>query len=152
MRSARNVWLRSLVAASLICVPSSAPVRAGQAPSSPYATWTVTIVLPPRVMAGHSATLAVFGADGKLASGVTVTIDDGQSRTTDRTGRATVIAPASRDYMLAKGSGASVAALIDPATGATEPAATTAPPVISRKDRFWIYTSGLRREADAEHG
>ena len=84
MKSTCKRWLCTIVVATLVCVPS-ALVRAGQAPSSPYATWTVTIVLPPRVMAGHSATLAVFGADGKLASGVTVTIDDGQSVTTDRT-------------------------------------------------------------------
>jgi hypothetical protein len=151
MKGARKLRLCTIVAGALVCVPSSAPLRAGQAPSSPYATWTVTIVLPPRVMAGHSATLAVFGADGKLASGVTVTIDDGQSVTTDGTGRATFIAPASHDYMLAKGSGSSVAALIDPATGASEPAATTVPPVISRKDRFWICTAGLRGEADADN-
>jgi hypothetical protein len=151
MRSTCELWSCAMVAATLVCPPPAASVRAGQASSSPYATWKVTIVLPPRVMAGHSATLAVFGADGKLASGVTVTIDDGQTVTTDRTGRATFMAPASHDYMLAKGSGAAVAALIDPATGASEPAATTAPPVISRKDRFWVCAAGLRGEADADN-
>jgi hypothetical protein len=151
MRRSCGVDLRAVVAGALLCVLAAAPVCAGQAPSSPYATWTVTIVLPPRVMAGHPATLAVFGADGKLASGVKVTIDDGQTVTTDRTGRATFTAPAARDYMLAKGSGASVAALVDPATGASEPAATTAPPVISRRDRFWVCTAGLRGEADADN-
>ena len=100
-------------------------------------------------MAGHPATLAVFGVDGKLAPGVSVTLSDGQTLTTDRTGRATFTAPPSGEYLLAKGSGASVAALIDPATGASEPRETTAPPVISLHDRFWACTAGLRGDADA---
>src|SRR5580700_5663859 len=91
------------------------------AQANPATTWTVTIVLPPRVMAGHPATLAVFGVDGKLAAGVTVTLGDGRTLMTDRTGRATFSAPATGDYLLAKGSGASVAALIDPAAGSSEP-------------------------------
>jgi hypothetical protein len=124
------------------------PVRV-QAQANPATTWTVTIVLPPRVMAGHPATLAVFGVDGKLAAGVTVTLGDGRALTTDRTGRATFTAPATGDYLLAKGSGASVVALIDPATGASEPKETTAPPVISLRDRFWVCSAGLRGDADA---
>ncbi len=123
---------------------------AAQAQSSAYTTWSVTILLPLRVMAGHPATLAVFGVDGKLAAGVTVTIDDGQTVTTDRTGRATFTAPAAHDYMLAKASGASAAALVDPATGASEPAATVVQPVISLRDRFWVCTPGLRGDADAD--
>ena len=102
-------------------------------------------MLPPRVMAGHPATLAVFGVDGKLAAGVTVTIDDGQTVTTDRTGRATFIAPAAHDYMLAKASGASAAALVDPATGASEPAATTVPPLISLRRSLLDLLGGTAR-------
>ncbi len=123
-----------------------APVHA-QAQANPSTTWTVTIVLPPRVMAGHPATLAVFGVDGKLAAGVTVTLSDGQTLTTDRTGRAKFTVPASGEYLLAKGSGASVAALIDPAAGASEPKETTAPPMISLRDRFWVCTAGLSGDA-----
>jgi len=78
-----------------------------------------------------------------------VALSDGQTLTTDRTGRATFTAPTSGEYLLAKGSGASVAALIDPATGASEPKETTAPPVISVRDRFWVCTAGLRGDADA---
>jgi hypothetical protein len=121
-----------------------------QAQANPSTTWTVTIVLPPRVMAGHPATLAVFGVDGKLAAGVTVTLNDGQTLTTDHTGRATFSVPATGDYLLVKGSGASVAALIDPAAGSSEPNETTAPPVISLHDRFWVCTEGLRGDADAD--
>src|ERR1700733_11086434 len=142
-----SVW-RS--AAMLVaCAGVSLVVQVGpmgaqpQTQANPATTWTVTIVLPPRVMAGHPATLAVFGVDGKLAAGVTVTLGGGRTLTTDRTGRATFSAPATGDYLLAKGSGASVVALIDPAAGTSEPKETTVPAVISLRDRFWVCSAGL---------
>ncbi len=101
-------------------------------------------------MAGHPATLAVLGVDGKLAAGGTVTLGDGQTLTTDRTGRAVFTVPTSGDYLLAKGAGASVAALIDPAAGASEPKETTLPAFVSTRDRFWICSPGLRGDADAD--
>jgi hypothetical protein len=132
-----------------IAVARILPSRA-QAESSPNTTWTVSIVLPPRLMASHPATLAVLGVDGKLAAGVTVTLSDGQSLTTDRTGRAVFTVPSSGDYLLAKGAGASVAALIDPAAGASEPKETTLPAFVSLRDRFWICSPALRGDADAD--
>jgi hypothetical protein len=101
-------------------------------------------------MAGHPATLAVLGVDGKLAAGVTVTLGDGQTLKTDRAGRALFTVPASGDYLLAKGSGASVAALIDRAVGGSEPKDTTLPAFVSVRDRFWICSPALRGEADAD--
>jgi hypothetical protein len=106
-------------------------------------------VLPPRLMAGHPATLAVLGADGKLASGVTVDLGNGQTVTTDRTGRALFNVPALGDYLLAKAPGATVATLVDPAVEASEPQVNTLPAVVSMRDRFWICGAGLRGEADA---
>jgi hypothetical protein len=125
------------------------PAQAQPAQANPYTTWTLTIVLPPRLMAGHPATLAVLGVDGKLASGVTVTVGDGQTLTTDHTGRAIFTVPASGDYLLARGAGASVAALIDPAVSESEPKQTTVPPVVSVRDSFWICSGGLGGDADA---
>ena len=124
------------------------PVHAHNQANSPT-TWTVTIVLPPKLMAGHPATLAVLGVDGKLAAGVKVDLSDGQSVTTDRTGRAVFSVPPTGDYLLAKGSGASAAALIDPAIAASEPKAITLPAIVSAQDRFWICGAGLSGEADA---
>jgi hypothetical protein len=120
-----------------------------QIQSTPLTTWTVTIVLPPKLMAGHPATLAVLGVDGKLASDVTVDLGNGQSVKTDRTGRALFTVPATGDYLLAKASGASVATLIDPAVGASEPQGITLPAVVSIRDHFWICGGGLRGDADA---
>jgi hypothetical protein len=152
-----NALAAACVALSLLGGSLTAPELRAQAQASPQApaeanpdtTWTVTIVLPPRLMAGHPATLAVLGVDGKLASGVTVTLGDGQTLTTDRTGRALFTAPTSSDYLVAKGSGASVAALIDPAEAASEPKETTLPAFVSVRDRFWICGPGLRGDADA---
>jgi hypothetical protein len=101
-------------------------------------------------MASHPATLAVLGVDGKLAAGAMVTLGDGQTLTTDRTGRAVFTVPASGDFLLAKGAGSSAAALIDTATGASEPKDTTLPPFVSTRDRFWICSPSLRGDADAD--
>src|SRR5277367_3536546 len=143
--------IAAIVSMSMWCgiavARASAPRAQDQ--SNSYTTWTVKIVLPPRLMAGHPATLAVLGVDGKLAPGAMVTLGDGQTLTTDRTGRAVFTVPATGDYLLARGSGASVAALIDPATGASEPKETTLPPIVSTRDRFWICSAGLRGDADA---
>ncbi|HXU21207.1 MAG TPA: hypothetical protein VN788_11545 [Verrucomicrobiae bacterium] len=123
--------------------------RASQNEPSVSNAWMVTIVLPPELMAGHPATLAVLGVDGKLAAGVKVDMGNDLSVTTDRTGRALFTVPSSGDYLLAKASGASAAALIDPAAGASEPKAVSLPPVVSVRDRFWICGAGLSSEADA---
>jgi len=143
-----GTFVKAFVCIFFVAFNASLPAPA-QTNANPSTTWTVTIVLPPRLMAGHPATLAVFGVDGKLAPGVNITLSDGQALMTDRTGRATFTVPTSGEYLLAKGSGASVAALIDPATGASEPKETTAPPVISLRDRFWVCTAGLRGDGDA---
>jgi hypothetical protein len=129
---------------SLLASPS-------RAQSTANATWSVTIVLPPKVVAGHPATLAVFGADGRLASGVTVEAAPDQRVTTDTTGRAVFTAPSDRRFLLAKSSGAASVALMD--TDAPDGASSTitVAPMISLKDRFSICGGGFRGDADANH-
>lgn len=109
----------------------------------------VTIVLPPRVMAGHPATLAILGTDGKLATGIDVDLGNGQIVTTDRTGRALFEVPATGDYVLARSGDASAATLIDPATASSEPNAASLPSIVSIHDRLWICAASLRGEADS---
>jgi hypothetical protein len=127
----------------------SAPALRAQAESTPLTTSTVAIVLPPKLVAGSPATLAVLGVDGKLASGVTVELGSGERVTTDRTGRAFFTAPASGGIFLAKGSGASVAALVDPALPAGAAQAISVAPTVSLHDRFSICGAALRGDADA---
>lgn len=145
----RSIAVGAILVPALLCGTLFTPVLAWQATRSVSNTWTVTIVLPPRLMAGHPATLGVLGVDGKLAAGVQVDLGDGLRVTTDRNGRALFTVPASGDYLLAKASGASAAALIDPASGASEPQSVSLPPVVSVRDRFWICGAGLSGDADA---
>jgi hypothetical protein len=115
-------------------------------------TWYVTIVMPPKMIAGHPATLAILGADGRLAPNVSVMIGDGQSLKTDATGRASFTAPATPGVLFAEASGALAVTLIDesPAPGAqTAKGELAVAAVISLKDRFTICGGGFRGDADA---
>lgn len=102
-------------------------------------------------MAAHPATLAVFGPEGKLAPGVSVDLSDGESITTDRTGRAHFTAPAKGTFLLARAEGTTAAALIDPATGESESSSATLPPVVSLNKNLWICGPGLQGDANADN-
>ena len=145
----RNIVVGTAFVLALLCSALFTRVLASQATPGISNTWTVTIVLPPRLMAGHPATLGVLGVDGKLAAGVQVDLGNGLRVTTDRNGRAPFTVPVSGDYLLTKASGASAAALIDPASAASEPKSVSLPPVVSLRDRFWICGAGLSGDADA---
>ncbi|MGH9687349.1 MAG: hypothetical protein ACRD5K_09680 [Candidatus Acidiferrales bacterium] len=118
--------------------------------AAPFATSAVTIVLPPELMAAHPATLAVFGVDGKLAPAISVALSDGESVTTDRTGRAHFTAPASGMFLLAQAEGATATALIDPATGASESQSVTLSAFVSLRESFWLCGPGLHGDATAD--
>lgn len=119
-----------------------------RAQSAPNATWSVTIVMPSRIVAGQPATLAVFGADKRLASSVAVEIGKDTSVVTDDTGRATFTAPREGDYLLARSSAHSAAALMDSDVQAAAGQPISVEPAISQKDWFTIRGSGFRGEAD----
>jgi hypothetical protein len=130
---------------------STISALSAQAQSTPSSAWTVTIVLPPKIVAGKLATLAVIGVHGRLASGVSVTLGRDQSVITDGTGRASFTAPSDGPVLLATASGASAAALIDSAVPATSPQSISIAPVVSLKDRFSICGGGFSGDADADH-
>lgn len=123
--------------------------RPSRAQSTPGATWSVTIVLPPKVVASRPATLAVFGADGKLAPGVTVEVAKDQRVTTDTTGRATFMASSEGSIVIAKAAGRAAAALVDEDGPATDSRPISVALVISSKDSFSICGGEFRGEADA---
>ncbi|HXJ15782.1 MAG TPA: hypothetical protein VNM68_01135 [Candidatus Polarisedimenticolia bacterium] len=151
MRNLRTLGLMAAASCGLFggVAPASAPATGSQAQSNPLTTWTVTIVLTPRLVANRPATLAVLGVDGKLAAGVTIDLGSGQRVTTDRTGRAYFTAPASGGVLMAKGPGTSVATLIDPPLPADVPHALTVAPEVSLHEPFSICGAGLRGDADA---
>ncbi len=102
--------LNGFLLAIAFLLQGTGPVGAQSAASN---KWTVTIVLPAKVVAGRPATLAVLGVDGRLASDVTLDLGSGQHVVTDATGRASFIAPSAGSALIAKGSGSSTAALLD---------------------------------------
>ncbi|HYL45663.1 MAG TPA: hypothetical protein VEU52_01415 [Candidatus Limnocylindrales bacterium] len=144
------------ILSGLIALPAAAlflflaPRALGQTAATN--AWSVVIVLPPKVVAGHPATLAVFGVDGRLASGVAVELGKDQRVTTDATGRADfTVAHDIGGVLIAKASGSSAAALVDPAGRAEAAAKISVPPFVSIKDRFAICGGAFRGDADANH-
>jgi hypothetical protein len=123
--------------------------RLARAQATTSAAWSVTIVLPPKVVAGRPVSLAVFGADGRLAPGITVDIGKGQQVTTDASGRAIFTALGGSSVILARASGASAAALVDPEAPAPAAARLSVAPFLSLRDRFSICASGFRAEPDS---
>jgi hypothetical protein len=125
-----------------------------RAQSQPAAStpWAATIILPPKVVAGHPATLAALDAEGKLLPGVAVEIGtkdkEAQHVTTGATGRAVFTALGDAGSVIAKSSTAAAAALAD--TGASPAAgALVVPPVVSHRDRFSICGGDFRGDAEA---
>src|SRR5580704_15781782 len=78
-----------------------APSLLARAQAAPVTKFPVSIVLPPKLVAGQPGTLAVLDADGRLAPDVTVELGPQQNTsqgkvqrvTTDITGRAFFTAP-----------------------------------------------------------
>jgi len=141
----------ALTAVGVAGSASSSTALRAQTQSTPLTTWTVTIVLPPRIVAGQLATLAVLGVDGRLASRVDVELGGGVHVATDATGRGSFTAPTSGDFLLAKGSGSSVAALIDIAPPGGGAQSITVAPVVAIRDSFAVCGPGLSGDADANH-
>jgi len=135
-----------------IALAEFSSLLSAHAQTATSATWYVTIVLPAKIVAGRRATLAILGADGRLAPNVGVTIGEGQNLKTDATGRAFFTVPTTPGVLFAEASGASAVAIVDeePARAsqmAEEKLAIA--PVISLKDRFSICGGGFRGDADA---
>lgn len=144
------IWVAITTIALLCSLSAAHPGPASPAQAAPFATSAVTIVLPPKLMAAHPATLAVFGLDGKLAPGISVALSDGESVTTNRTGRAHFTASATAGFVFAQAEGATAVALIDPAAGASEPHSVALPPFVSLRESFWVCGSGLQGDARAD--
>src|ERR1700689_5279539 len=108
------VWIigvKPLKRLALACLLASFPVTAGaqETPKvkSPSAR---TIILPPKMIAGAPATLAVLDSAGRLLPNVAVELSSGKKVTTDATGRAMFAAPAEAGKVTAKISGSEIVA------------------------------------------
>lgn len=151
--AARNLLSGALAAAFAFALAGGA-VRGQSAPSRPSSTvysttWTVTIVLPPRLVAGQPATLAVLGTDGKLARNVAVDLGSGLQVRTDPIGRAYFTVPSGAKVLLAKSTGSSTAALIDSASPPPASYALRMAPQVSIKDTATICGGPFTGDAEA---
>jgi hypothetical protein len=115
--------------------------------SSGSTTWRVTIVVPPRLVAGQPATLSVLGVDGRLAEGITVDLGEDQKFKTDASGRVTFTVPVGVRFVIANAQGSSSAALVDDAVPASTTQGMRVPPVIAQRDRFTIWGTAFRGNA-----
>jgi len=117
------------------------------------------IILPPRLAAGQAATLAVLSAAGKLQPDTEVVLADGTQVRTDASGRAVFTAPSAEGVFLARLANVSVAASAETAVapvvpplppGSLQTAAriTALPSWVALRDRFAVYGSGFRGDAD----
>jgi hypothetical protein len=131
--------------AALILACVSAPLAHAQSAASN--TWTVTIVIPPKLVAGQQATLAVLGVDGRLAEGVTVDVGEDLRLKTDASGRATFTVPAGVRFVVANAQGTSVAALVDDAVPVSTAQGMKVPPVIAQRDQFTIWGTAFHGDA-----
>jgi IPT/TIG domain-containing protein len=163
-----SAWARrSFALFAFLCVlilsVFPAIVQTQQAPKArpPSSPWL--IILPPRVIAGANATLAVLDYQGRLLPNVVVDLSTGQQVTTDGTGRAIFPAPDAPGKLRATFSGGSVGASTEvlAADEAAMPAAANLRPsgsgvisyprILATRDRFTLAGRGFRGEADQNH-
>jgi len=139
-------------------------IGAAQQPPKPHTSPVPRlIILPPKVVAGAQATLAVIDSQGRLLPNIAVELSGGQKVTTDMTGRAVFKVPDEPSKLVAKVSGqginssATLVASEDPDSHVTPggPAVgakvASYPHVLAMHDRFTLEGSGFRSAADSNH-
>ena len=143
-----------------VCATLTTGQQTSKPPTSPAPR---VILLPPKVVAGAPATLAVLDSQGRLLPNIEVDLSGGQKVTTDATGRALFKAPGVPGTLTAKTSRAgitsstSVVASEDPNPQMTSSGhsgsarVVTYPHVMAIHDRFVLEGAGFRGVADSNH-
>jgi hypothetical protein len=143
-----------------VCPRLAAAQQSPQSPASPAAR---LIVLPPKVLAGTQATLAVLDSQGRLLPNTVVELSDGQNVTTDATGRATFKTGVQPGTLVARVSGQGITAptSVVAAEDTSQHAAPSGPlagakvvsypHIVAIHDRFTLEGSGFRGAADLNH-
>ncbi len=136
---------------------------AQQPPKSHASPAPRLIILPPKLVAGGQATLAVLDSQGRLLPNVAVELSGGRKVTTDVTGRAMFKAPdelgtlsatisgqritASTPVIASEDSGPHVASEGPPGGGNV----ISYPHIVAIHDRFTLEGAGFRGAADSNH-
>jgi hypothetical protein len=124
---------------------------AQQPPKSHASPVPRQIVLPPKVVAGAQATLAVLDSQGRLMPNVAVELSGDQEITTDVTGRALFKAPEEPGTLRARISGQAISvstAVVAPGEPPAGGSVVSYPPFLAIHDRFTLEGSGFRGVAD----
>jgi hypothetical protein len=113
------------------------------------------VILPPKVVAGQPATLAVVDEDGRLLEGVTAQFAGGGRAVTDATGRATFSVPDQQGVLFVEAKSdqgvvrASTVVIRAPEAAPQGLTVIDVPLVLSLADAFTVGGHGFRGEADA---
>jgi hypothetical protein len=150
---ARKILPSIAAVAGFLLMPGASAPLGGQVPEAAApAAAHVTIVLPPVLVAGQPATLAVLDAQGRPVAHATVTLTGDVTLTTDATGRAALTAPnaqgvlrAALPHGTATASATVIAAPVEKPTGLR---IDTVPRLLLLHDRFTIRGGGFRGIAD----
>lgn len=161
MGSFQKVAGGRLIFSLVLCL--SAALATAQQPPKSHAPAPWVIILPPKMVAGAQATLAVLDSRGRLLPSALVELPNGQNVTTGATGRALFNAPDKPGTMVAKISArgihasANVLAFDDPSLQAASlgtragVAVRSYPHVVAIHDRFTVEGFGFRSAADSNH-
>ncbi|MGB7848970.1 MAG: hypothetical protein WBL63_25375 [Candidatus Acidiferrum sp.] len=125
------------------------------AQQAPAAAGARMLILPRKLVTGERATLAVLDFNGRLTPGVKITFSDGETVTTDATGRALFVAPLNPGTINASIAGRSGQVSSTILATVNLPSAlevvTAAPRTASISDRFELMGEGFCGDADANH-
>jgi hypothetical protein len=145
-----------LISALSVCAGHGA---AQQSPKPHAAPTPRQIILPPHVIAGAPAMLAVLDSRGRLMPRMEVELSSGQKVTTDVTGRALFNATNQPGTMVAKIANQRITSSTNvvlpenasPRDSAGAVTVNSYPHVMTQHDRFVLEGSGFRSEADSNH-
>jgi hypothetical protein len=139
-----------LVAGACLGQQATAPTTQ---PPGPPAAGARILLLPKKLVSGERATLAVLDLGGRLTPGVKVNFSNGDTLTTDASGRAVFVAPLTTGpiYASIEGRAGKVASTVVSATESPTSSMEVelSPRVVSLSDRLEVSGHGFCGDADS---
>jgi hypothetical protein len=136
-----------------LCVHLAIPSLPLPGQQAPPASAAHTLLLPRRIVAGETVTLAVLDASGRLTPGVIVNFSNGDRIVTNATGRALFVAPSNPGVIYGTMSSHSArvyTTILTPAEVAPSSAQVSSSPIFaSLADRFELSGATFCGQADA---
>ena len=151
-------WIdKNILGATLLCLVAGSSLGQQGAPSTqppgPPAAGARILLLPKKLVSGERATLAVLDLSGRLTPGVKVNFSNGDTLTTDASGRALFVAPLTTGaiYASIEGRAGKVASTVVSSTESPSNSMEVelSPRVVSLSDRLEVIGHGFCGEADS---